>query len=99
MDDTHHQLFQERDFLNKIGVSLNAALFIVDRLIEEIKEEEGRLETDAEIEKLFRHLADYLIKIDGLVKNRHSHLSKVLDDAIKLEKKRLSTKEPPSASV
>lgn len=98
MDDTQHQLYQERDFLNKIGISLNAALFIVDRLIEEIKEEEGRLETDAEIEKLFRHLADYLIKIDGLVKNRHTHLSEVLEEVLKA-KKRETAKEPPSASI
>lgn len=95
MDDTQHRLYQERDFLNQVGVSLNAALFIVDRLTEEIKEEEGRLETDAEIEKLFRHLADYLIKIDGLVKNRHTHLSEVLDDAIK-NKKRGPTSDSPS---
>ncbi|MGZ3818723.1 MAG: hypothetical protein ACXWRZ_18825, partial [Bdellovibrio sp.] len=65
MDDTQHKLIQERDFLNQIGVSLNAALFIVDRLVEEIKEEEGRQETDSETEKLFRHLATYLVKIDG----------------------------------
>lgn len=97
MDDTHDRLYRERDFLNQVGVSLNAALFIVDRLTEEIKEEEGRLETDAEIEKLFRHLAEYLIKIDGLVKDRHSHLSEVLDEAIKLKKKELK-KEPPRVS-
>ncbi|MGZ3775407.1 MAG: hypothetical protein ACXVCY_08090 [Pseudobdellovibrionaceae bacterium] len=86
MDGAQLQLYQERDFLNQIGVSLNAALFIVDRLIEEIKEEEGRLETDAEIERLFRHLADYLIKINVLIKGRHTHLSEILDEAIKNEK-------------
>lgn len=98
MDDTEHRLYEERNFLNQIGVSLNAALFIVDRLTEELKEEEGRLETDAEIEKLFRHLAGYLVKIDGLVKNRHTHLSEVLDDAIKISKKE-NSKKPPSASL
>ncbi|WII71031.1 hypothetical protein QJS83_11215 [Bdellovibrio sp. 22V] len=79
----------EREFLHQIGVSLNAALFIVDRLTEEIKEEEGRLETDKEIEKLFHHLANYLVKIDTLVKSRRTQLSEILDEEIKREKESL----------
>lgn len=94
MDEPQRQLYQERDFLHDIGVSLNAALFIVDRLTEEIKEEEGRLETDAEIEKLFHHLANYLVKIDKLVKSRNTHLSELLDEEIKKEKQRNPTAAP-----
>ncbi len=98
MNDSHRQLYQERDFLHDIGVSLNAALFIVDRLTEEIKEEEGRLETDAEIEKLFHHLANYLVKIDKLVKTRNTHLSELLDEEIRKEKRELP-KNAPSTSL
>lgn len=98
MEGSQQRIYQERDFLNQIGVSLNAALFIVDRLVEEIKEEEGRLETDAETEKLFRHLAGYLVKIDSLVKSRHTHLSEILDEEIRSKKKETSIKSP-SASV
>lgn len=76
----------ERDFLHEVGVSLNAALFIIDRLIEEIKEEEGRLEIDVETEKLFHHLATYLNKIDHLVKDRRTHLSEILDEDLRQEK-------------
>nr|WP_295899272.1 hypothetical protein [uncultured Bdellovibrio sp.] len=97
MIDPHSQLYQERDFLHDVGVSLNAALFIVDRLIEEIKEEEGRLETDAEIEKLFHHLASYLVKVDKLVKTRHTHLAEVLDEEIKKEKE--SQRNSPSRQL
>ncbi|MEK2645510.1 hypothetical protein [Bdellovibrio sp. BCCA] len=97
MIDPHSQLYQERDFLHDVGVSLNAALFIVDRLIEEIKEEEGRLETDAEIEKLFHHLAGYLVKVDKLVKTRHTHLAEVLDEEIKKEKE--SQRNSPSRQL
>lgn len=86
MDDSQRQIYQERDFLHNIGVSLNAALFIVDRLTEEIKEEEGRLETDAEIEKLFSHLAGYLLKIDKMIKSRNTHLAEILDTEIEKEK-------------
>lgn len=86
MDDSQRQIYQERDFLHNIGVSLNAALFIVDRLTEEIKEEEGRLETDAEIEKLFNHLAGYLLKIDKMIKSRNTHLAEILDTEIEKEK-------------
>lgn len=86
MDDSKKSTYQERAFLHDIGSSLNAALFIVDRLIEELKEEEGRLETDAEIEKLFHHLANYLVKIDSLVKARSNTLSELLDEEIQREK-------------
>lgn len=89
---------QEKEFLHDVGVSLNAALFIIDRLTEEIKEEEGRLETDAEVEKLFNHLANYLIKIDRLVKNRHSHLTDVIAEELKKEKREI-TKSSPSQSI
>lgn len=98
MEESQMRIYQERDFLNQMGVSLNAALFIVDRLVEEIKEEEGRLETDAETEKLFRHLAGYLIKLDTLVKSRHTHLSEILDEEIKSKKMGTSFK-PPAASL
>lgn len=81
-------VYQERDFLHDVGVSLNAALFIVDRLTEEIKEEEGRLEVDVETEKLFHHLATYLAKIDSLVKARRTLLSELLDEELRLERVR-----------
>lgn len=87
MGESNQQLYQEREFLHDIGVSLNAALFIVDRLTEEIKEEEGRLETDSEIEKLFHHLASYLTKVDTLIKSRNTHLSELLNDEMEKEKK------------
>lgn len=86
MAESKSQISQEKEFLHDVGVSLNAALFIVDRLIEEIKEEEGRLETDAEVEKLFHHLANYLVKIDKMVKTRHSHLAEVLSEELTKEK-------------
>lgn len=89
-----NQVYQEREFLHEIGTSLNAALFIVDRLTEEIKEEEGRLETDAEVEKLFHHLATYLVKIDKLVKVRNTDLSLLLEEEIAKEKAESSTDSP-----
>lgn len=89
-------IHEERDFLHDIGTSLNAALFIIDRLIEEIKEEEGRLEIDVETEKLFHHLATYLEKIDRLVKARRTLLSELLDEEIRLEK--LKDKQRKSAT-
>ncbi|QDK37803.1 hypothetical protein [Bdellovibrio sp. NC01] len=81
-------LYQEREFLHEVGSSLNAALFIVDRLTEEIKEEEGRLEIDVETEKLFHHLATYLNKIDLMVKSRRTHLSELLDEELRIERAR-----------
>lgn len=89
-------VYEERDFLHEVGTSLNAALFIIDRLIEEIKEEEGRLEIDLETEKLFHHLATYLEKIDRLVKTRKTNLSELLDEELRLE--RLKSRQRKSAS-
>ncbi|MEK2688739.1 hypothetical protein [Bdellovibrio sp. GT3] len=73
------ELYKETEFLHEVGTNLNAALFIIDRLIEEIKGEEGRLETDSETEKLFHHLASYLNKIDRTVKERRTNLSEILE--------------------
>ena len=86
MAQQDNPVYQERDFLHDVGAALSAALFIVDRLTEEIKEEEGRLEIDVETEKLFHHLATYLNKVDSLVKNRRTHLSELLDEELRLEK-------------
>ncbi|KHD88784.1 MAG: hypothetical protein OM95_06550 [Bdellovibrio sp. ArHS] len=99
MDESERQLYLERDYLHRIGVALNAALFIVDRLTEEIKEEEGRLETDSEIERLFYHLADYLLKIDAIVKTRNTHLSEILNNEIQKGKTEISRKNSPSSLV
>ncbi|HWU44939.1 MAG TPA: hypothetical protein VN132_15910 [Bdellovibrio sp.] len=88
MADLDGPIYQEREFLHEVGVSLNAALFIIDRLIEEIKEEEGRLEIDIETEKLFHHLATYLGKVDRLVKARRTHLSEMLDEELLQEQKK-----------
>lgn len=82
------ELTRERAFLHDVGVDLNGALFIIDRLIEEIKEEEGRLETDSEIERLFNHLAIRISKIDSQVKSRHNFLSELLDLEIQNEKRK-----------
>ncbi|WP_347356413.1 hypothetical protein [Bdellovibrio sp.] len=84
------ELDRERAFLHEIGVSLNGALFIIDRLIEEIKEEEGRLETDSEVERLFNNLATALVKIDYQVKARHGLLSELLNEQIQKEKRKRS---------
>lgn len=90
------ELDRERAFLHEIGVSLNGALFIIDRLIEEIKEEEGRLETDSEIERLFSHLASSLVKIDYQIKARHTQLSELLNEQIQIEKRKRSMQTPSS---
>lgn len=82
------ELNRERAFLHDVGVSLNAALFIIDRLIEELKEEEGRLENDSEIERLFNTLATHLVKIDQQVKSRHTLLSELLNEDIQKEKRK-----------
>lgn len=76
--DNPNDLYQERSFLHDVGTSLNAALFIVDLLTEELREEEGRLEDDPEITRLYQHLAFYLVKIDNLIKNRHTYSSELL---------------------
>lgn len=75
MDDPEDAIYHERDFLHDINEVLNATLFIVDRLTEEIKEEEGRLETDVEVERLFGHLAGYLNRVDKLIKSRKTYLA------------------------
>ncbi len=93
MDDSDQTVYHERDFLHDIGSSLNAALFIVDRLTEEIKEEEGRLETDVEVERLFGHLAGYLNRIDKLIKSRKTHLAEFLEEEMKLKRENL--RPPP----
>ncbi len=80
------ELYKETEFLHDVGVNLNAALFIIDRLIEEIKGEEGRLETDSQTENLFHHLATYLNQIDRTVKNRRTHLSEILEAERRAEK-------------
>ncbi|MGE5085709.1 MAG: hypothetical protein ACM3MG_05365 [Bacillota bacterium] len=88
------EIYQETEFLHDVGINLNAALFIIDRLIEEIKEEEGRMETDYETEKLFHNLANYLNKIDRTVKNRRSHLSEILEEERRAERERLNQSHP-----
>nr|BFD66863.1 hypothetical protein HAGR004_18850 [Bdellovibrio sp. HAGR004] len=90
------ELDRERAFLHEIGVSLNGALFIIDRLIEELKEEEGRLETDSEIERLFSNLASSLVKIDYQIKARHTLLSELLNEQIQIEKRKRSMQTPSS---
>lgn len=87
------ELNRERNFLNDVGVSLNAALFIIDRLIEELKEEEGRLENDSEIERLFNNLALHLAKVDQQVKSRHSYLSEYLNAEIQKEKRKNANRD------
>ncbi|MNL42874.1 hypothetical protein D3C87_1653590 [compost metagenome] len=81
------QLSEEREFLYKVGFTLNKAMFIIDRLMEELREEEGRLENDPEVEKLFAHLSTHLGEVDTLVKSRHHHLSEVLDEEHRRDKK------------
>jgi hypothetical protein len=71
---------EETEFLYEVGTSLNSAMFIVDRLIEEIKEEQGRLEVDIETEKLFLHLSTYLEKTNQLVKQRSGLIAEILDE-------------------
>ncbi|ASD63716.1 hypothetical protein [Bdellovibrio bacteriovorus] len=87
------ELTRERAFLHDVGVNLNGALFIVERLIEEIKEEEGRLENDSEIERLFNNLATRLAKIDSQVKSRHNLLSELLDLEIQNEKRKSALRD------
>ncbi|WP_413557000.1 hypothetical protein [Bdellovibrio sp. HCB209] len=88
------ELYKETEFLHDVGTNLNAALFIIDRLIEEIKGEEGRLETDSETEKLFHHLATYLNKIDRTVKSRRTHLSEVLEAERRAEQEAYRNNNP-----
>ncbi|WP_413574459.1 hypothetical protein ACLVWU_09545 [Bdellovibrio sp. HCB290] len=89
------ELYKETEFLHDIGANLNAALFIIDRLIEEIKGEEGRLETDSETEKLFHHLASYLNRIDRTVKDRRTHLSEILEAERRAERETFKNSRTP----
>ena len=81
------RLFEEREFLRDIGQCLNKALFIIDRLTEELREEEGRLDDDPEIHRLFLHLNSHIMRVEGLIKDRHGLLSKLLDEELHPEKK------------
>ncbi len=92
-------LARERAFLHEVGTSLNAAMFIIDRLIEELKEEEGRLENDTEIERLFNHLANHLVKIDQQAKTRHTFLSELLNEEIEKEKRKRGLSHSSSNQV
>jgi hypothetical protein len=81
------QIFEERDFLRNIGQHLNKALFIIERLTEEIREEEGRLEDDPEIHRLFLHLNTHITQVENSIKDRHGMLSRVLDEELHQDKK------------
>lgn len=83
----NERLFEEREFLRDVGQSLNKALFIIERLTEELREEEGRLDDDPEIQRLFLHLNAHIGKAEGLIKNRHGQLSAELDLELHPEKK------------
>ncbi|WP_413293970.1 hypothetical protein ACLSU7_02410 [Bdellovibrio sp. HCB185ZH] len=89
------ELYEETEFLHDVGVNLNAALFIIDRLIEEIKGEEGRLETDSQTENLFHHLATYLNQIDRTVKNRRTQLSELLESQRRAEQEAYRNSRSP----
>jgi hypothetical protein len=89
------KLQMEREFLYEVGTSLNSALLIVDRLVEEIKEEQGRLEVDLETEKLFLHLSNYLESVNHLVKVRSNLIAEILDEEMRLEReKKLAQMQP-----
>lgn len=94
MNSQNEGLHKEREFLYEVGTSLNSALFIMDRLIEEIKEEEGRQDADIETEKLFLHLATYLEKINKLIKTRSSYMAEQIDEEIRMEKTKRSLAIP-----
>ena len=88
MDITEQErIFEEREFLRDIGQCLNKSLFIIDRLTEELREEEGRQEDDPEIRRLFLHLNAHIQRVEGLIKERHGILSEVLDLELHPEKK------------
>lgn len=94
-----HQLHQEKVFLHEMELELNCALFIVDRLTEEIKEEEGRLENDPEAERFFQHLSDSLTKLDRMIKRRQTQLHDFLENE-KLELgKKTDLKKSPSPNT
>lgn len=89
------KLKMEREFLYEVGTSLNSALFIVDRLVEEIKDEQGRLEADLETEKLFLHLSNYLESVNHLIKARSNLIAEILDEEIRREKEKKITQIQP----
>jgi hypothetical protein len=76
----------EQKDLGEMGQCLNAALFIVDRLIEELREEEGLLENDPQIGQLFSHLTNHLSKIDRMIKGRNSRVGDLIEQAHQKEK-------------
>jgi hypothetical protein len=88
MDNPQQErLFEEREFLRDIGQYLNKSLFIIDRLTEELREEEGRMEDDPEIHRLFLHLNAHILRVEGMIKDRHGLLSEILDQELHPEKK------------
>ncbi|MNS62740.1 hypothetical protein D3C72_958120 [compost metagenome] len=89
---------QERQYLDEMGQTLNSALFIVDRLIEEIREEEGRLDNDPQIGRLFTHLNIHLGNIDRMIRRRHDRLGDLLNEERKKEKGSLHS-SPPTKSI
>lgn len=66
----------EKEFLHQVSHSLDSALLIVNRLIEEFKEEEGRLEDDLKIECQFNHLQENLEYLVRATKAREQRLEK-----------------------
>lgn len=78
-EPNHQQAAQEKAFLQEVTISLNAALFIVDRLTEEIREQEGRLDNDQEADRLFKHLAEALGRIDSMIKVRRYQLNELTE--------------------
>ncbi len=88
----------ERDFLKEVGYSLNSALFIIDRLSEELRKEDGLLENDPEVGRLFVHLISNLEKVDSLVKDRRQYLSEKLDTEMATEEKNKKERSADSPS-
>ena len=80
------EIQQERQHLDEMGQTLNSALFIVDRLIEEFREEEGRLEDDPQVDRLFSHLSVHLGNLDRMIRRRHDRLGDILHEERKKEK-------------
>ena len=80
------EIQQERQYLDEMGQTLNSALFIVDRLIEEFREEEERLENDPQVDRLFAHLSVHLGNLDRMIHRRHDRLGDLLKEEHKKEK-------------
>lgn len=80
--ENQKDLYQERSFLHDLGTSLNASMFIVDRLTEELREQQEQVENNPEVDRLLHHLASYLLKVDALIESRHTHLSELLQTKI-----------------